>query len=200
MRSDIKSIHDWLENWPWMRRSRWSPEVRRNHINIYWYVVNKWFGDMTKDRRKATGSKKGAIINIINVGSQGSLFERVSTESRVKPDHVTFSSLLIIAIFILIIGVIKPRGISLQNSLDKVTWILAKYCQTRARARKHTQPLANEIFAWLSDCLAVAISSKRSWTNQQKKLFWGLDSYIKKHIDLVLGMILGECNKALSRW
>lgn len=168
MRSDIKSIHNWLENWPWMRRSRWSPEVRRNHINIYWYVVSKWFGDMTEDRRKATGSKKGASINIINVGSQGSLFERVSTGSRVKPDHVTFWSLLIIAILILIIGVIKPRGISLQNSLDKVTWILAKYCQTRARARKHTQPLANEISAWLSDCLSATISSKRSWTNQKK--------------------------------
>ena len=155
MRSDIKSIHNWLETWPWMRRSRWSPEARRNHINIYWYVVNKWFGDMTKDRRKATGSKKGASINIINVGSQGSLFERVSTGSRVKPDHVTFLSLLIIAIFILIIGVMKPRGISLQNSLDKVKWILAKYCQTRAHARKHTQPLANDWY--LHDCLTVLL-------------------------------------------
>ena len=47
-----------------------------------------------------TGSKKGGSKNIINVDSQGSLFARVSAESRVKPDHVTFLSLVIIAIFL----------------------------------------------------------------------------------------------------
>lgn len=103
---------------------------------------------MTKDRRKVSSSKKGGSKNIIIVGSQGGLFVRVNTESRVKPAGSCdlFESSHYRHFYFNYRCYYTARH-SLQNSLDKVTWILAKYCQTRAHARKHTQPLANEISA-----------------------------------------------------